>query len=470
MKRKNNNFVWSNDPACLLLLLLILTVFATKTKAINADSLGGNPWNSYLRSDVPDTALSSLWINSCTYAQFTADSNHYGMYWSNYGLASVYAENHSRGGWGILANHHGIDNGIDTSRYWMEIRCDSTGGGLKIEGQEKAIFPIKVNNPSKYGAGIGVFTDQGSGIYIDHGGSTNDTNSKALFVENNFSSVGYGLYMIADKGSTGKMVWYEDRGTGRMIRTQQYDLNKPAMTVVFKDTTNSRLSDSTTYYWWGVKTHKIVADTLFGYLAGSTSNGQIVSETLTTRLCGRRYFRNAGSNIVDTILSQGISDSNTTVTVTYGKDLEALTWNSLMAWVATDTVFVQRQQRTDPNNYYWQALKTVVSGQISKDSTILQPPVEIFIAKLRSVYPVPASDKVNIDYSIGEGGGLMSLAVYNLLGQRVRTLLNNWQPAGAYKLVWKGNNEKGETVAAGIYLCKMQIGEYSETKKIVFVR
>ncbi|MDO9391031.1 MAG: hypothetical protein Q7U71_04565, partial [bacterium] len=278
---------------------LILAGHVSRAFALNADSLGGNPWTAYLRSNAADTVNGPLWINLCKYAQFTADPNKYGMYWDNHGMASVRAVNYARGGWGILANHHGIDNGVDTASYWLEVRCDSTGGGIKIEGQQKAIFPIKVNNPSKYGAGLGVFTDEGSGIYIDHGGSPGDPNSKAMFIENNYSSIGYGLYMLAAQGSKGRMLWYEDRGTGRMMRTQQYDQLRPSLTVVYKDTNGVNKADSSMYYWWGLKARKVVADTFYGAFVGNIQNVVTLAKNSDSLggVAAKGYLR---SNVQDT--------------------------------------------------------------------------------------------------------------------------------------------------------------------------
>ena len=53
----------------------------------------------------------------------------------------------------------------------------------------------------------------------------------------------------------------------------------------------------------------------------------------------------------------------------------------------------------------------------------------------------------------------MELSVYNLLGQKVVTLLNGAREAGAYTVEWDSRDANGHELASGIYLCRMRMGE-----------
>ena len=59
----------------------------------------------------------------------------------------------------------------------------------------------------------------------------------------------------------------------------------------------------------------------------------------------------------------------------------------------------------------------------------------------------------------------MSLIVYNILGQEVITLVNEQQPAGNYEVSFDATN-----LTSGIYLYKIQAGEFVETKKMILLR
>ena len=64
----------------------------------------------------------------------------------------------------------------------------------------------------------------------------------------------------------------------------------------------------------------------------------------------------------------------------------------------------------------------------------------------------------------------IKLVVFNLLGQRINTLVDETKPAGTYSVDWDGTDQSGRTVAAGIYFYQMTAGEYSEARKMVFLK
>jgi hypothetical protein len=61
-------------------------------------------------------------------------------------------------------------------------------------------------------------------------------------------------------------------------------------------------------------------------------------------------------------------------------------------------------------------------------------------------------------------------AIYNLLGQKVRTLVDREQPAGCHDVVWDGRNDAGMPVGSGIYLYRMKAGRFVETRKMVMMQ
>lgn len=63
-----------------------------------------------------------------------------------------------------------------------------------------------------------------------------------------------------------------------------------------------------------------------------------------------------------------------------------------------------------------------------------------------------------------------TLIIYNLLGQKVNTLLNESLKPGTYQATWDGKNDAGEKVPSGVYFYRLTSGGPSETRKMVLMR
>ncbi len=104
------------------------------------------------------------------------------------------------------------------------------------------------------------------------------------------------------------------------------------------------------------------------------------------------------------------------------------------------------------------------------DNLILPQKVE-----LSQNYPNPFNSTTLIRYSIPdrdreERPHRTTLRVYNILGQRVKTLVKERQKPGHYTVIWNGKNDQGEDVASGIYLFRLKIGKFASVKKGVLIR
>ena len=66
--------------------------------------------------------------------------------------------------------------------------------------------------------------------------------------------------------------------------------------------------------------------------------------------------------------------------------------------------------------------------------------------------------------------GNVTLTVYNLLGQQVTTLVNDFRRAGTHTITWNGRNELGRDVSTGVYLYRIDAGDFSATKKMVLLK
>ena len=73
-------------------------------------------------------------------------------------------------------------------------------------------------------------------------------------------------------------------------------------------------------------------------------------------------------------------------------------------------------------------------------------------------YPNPFNPETNINYSIPEEGKV-ELCIYNIKGQKVKTLVNETQIIGEHTVVWNGTNENNKRVASGVYFYKLEIND-----------
>jgi C1A family cysteine protease len=84
-------------------------------------------------------------------------------------------------------------------------------------------------------------------------------------------------------------------------------------------------------------------------------------------------------------------------------------------------------------------------------------------------YPNPFNPETAIRYSLTQAG-TVRLAVYNVLGQEVITLVSRQQPAGEHEVIWNGTDLNGRPVSSGLYFYRLEIGDFAQTKKMVLLR
>jgi len=84
-------------------------------------------------------------------------------------------------------------------------------------------------------------------------------------------------------------------------------------------------------------------------------------------------------------------------------------------------------------------------------------------------YPNPFNPTTTVEYSVGQTG-LAEIVIYNVLGQRVKTLLREHKPPGRYQAQWDGRGDSGSQVASGVYFCRLTVGSYSAVKKLVLLK
>ena len=90
-----------------------------------------------------------------------------------------------------------------------------------------------------------------------------------------------------------------------------------------------------------------------------------------------------------------------------------------------------------------------------------------FIVKAN--YPNPFNPTTQIRYNLPEDK-FVNITIYDLLGRKVRSLMNDSQIMGYYTITWDAKNDMGEGVSAGMYIYTIQAGEFRATKKMVLLK
>jgi hypothetical protein len=83
--------------------------------------------------------------------------------------------------------------------------------------------------------------------------------------------------------------------------------------------------------------------------------------------------------------------------------------------------------------------------------------------------PNPFNPSTTIAYEVPEPTSVR-ITVYNMLGQEIVRLVDGQHTPGRYSITWDGRNASGVSVASGIYMYRMESGEYSESKRMVLVK
>ncbi len=88
---------------------------------------------------------------------------------------------------------------------------------------------------------------------------------------------------------------------------------------------------------------------------------------------------------------------------------------------------------------------------------------------LHNNYPNPFNSSTSISYSIMEDS-YINITIYDLIGNRIKLLINKYQSTGNYKVQWNGKNDNGISVSAGVYLYSIEADGIMNVKKMVLLK
>jgi outer membrane protein assembly factor BamB len=107
--------------------------------------------------------------------------------------------------------------------------------------------------------------------------------------------------------------------------------------------------------------------------------------------------------------------------------------------------------------------KPAFQGVVSTD---IRLPQEYFLSQN---YPNPFNSGTTIKYGLPRSGHV-KLSIVNLLGQEVNTLIDEYKECGIYEVYWNGKINEESKVGSGVYIYKLEVGEFVTTKKLLIIK
>jgi len=158
----------------------------------------------------------------------------------------------------------------------------------------------------------------------------------------------------------------------------------------------------------------------------------------------------------------GVSGSGTVVSVYFQ--------GNLTAPVGTTVDFQLQNITANDASGNTFALSAEVSSFVTEVASGLTPnsPIPEDFALLQN-YPNPFNPETTIQYQIPKRSDV-KLFIFNLLGQRVATLVDETQSMGVYSVQWDGKDDTGKEVASGVYLYRLQTNQFMQLKKLALLR
>ena len=214
-------------------------------------------------------------------------------------------------------------------------------------------------------------------------------------------------------------------------------------------------------------------------IAGFSSRGPSYDGRIKPEVCARGVSTACASgNGVSYTSASGTSLSTPLVAGAAAVLLSARpTWTPMMV---REALMKTASQPNSPDNDYgygiidiWAAINVdslLINGIMTPiDSLLIDKPSipDEFI--LYQNYPNPFNTTTTIVYDIKELTSV-KLDIYNILGEKVNTIVDKLESPGKKKITWNGTDGNGNPVSTGIYICNLILDEYSFTKKMLLLR
>ena len=140
-----------------------------------------------------------------------------------------------------------------------------------------------------------------------------------------------------------------------------------------------------------------------------------------------------------------------------------------------DTSYLDPDYILNQANYYRLAAVDH-AGNISDYSDVVNAAVLAIdvdlipdVYALHQNYPNPFNPMTTLRYDLPEDA-MVTIMIYDIMGRRIKTLVNIDQTAGYRSIHWNATNDLGQSVSAGMYIYTIQAGDFRQTRKMVLLK
>ena len=172
--------------------------------------------------------------------------------------------------------------------------------------------------------------------------------------------------------------------------------------------------------------------------------------------------------------TQGILHTNDIKLSAGGEDI------GLIFISGTDTVFVDSLsfgEQTNDISYgrypdgsdTWQQMNPTPGTSNTEELFTINSNIIPNSYKLYPAYPNPFNPETTISYDLPEQS-FVEITIYDMLGKKVRTIVNEKQNPGHKSILWNAKDDYGTSVSAGLYIYQVQAGNFIQTNKMILLK
>lgn len=205
-----------------------------------------------------------------------------------------------------------------------------------------------------------------------------------------------------------------------------------------------------------------------GGIAGLNMERSVITHSYSTGLINGYLYRGALSGVnyyAATVVQSYWNQQTTGITVGAGipRTTDQMTYPYDDCYIFWDFDNIWKHDIDHSMNDGYPYLEERIHVTIDDLPVDVQRPVTLYN------YPNPFNPDTNIKFHIPQRGNV-KLQIFNIKGQRVKTLADDMFEAGTHKLIWDGRNEQGQITASGIYFYRLQTERETITKKMMLLK
>jgi hypothetical protein len=202
-------------------------------------------------------------------------------------------------------------------------------------------------------------------------------------------------------------------------------------------------------------------DSASGY---ASINGRVTSSVTNTGVNGAIVY---STDLNGNIMGYGVTDVNGNYTIAGIAPGTFNVFTDVVGYSSTQTKTASPSYSTTDGSVQPSTANFTVTPE--SPTAVKAPPVQPTTYSLEQNYPNPFNPTTQIAFNI-EQSEHVTIDIFNILGQRVATLVNSNLGAGVHVVTWDGRNQHGELMPSGVYFYRLSTPNFTAVKKMVLLK